>query len=210
MKTILCSGDSRTWGYDAETAGRHPVEARWPTVLAAGLGEGHLVVPEGLNGRTTMFNDPGAAADRNGARVLPTHQPLDLVVILLGTNDMKRHTGGGRTFEARLGMERLVEIVHTFPYQRVYRVPDILIVAPPCFRVTDDPDGTYLLGHAVEASQGFGTAYDLVADEYGCDVFDANEVCEVTQVDGFHLDAENTRRLGEGLIAPVKAILARR
>ncbi|GGD89220.1 arylesterase [Aureimonas endophytica] len=213
MTTVLCYGDSLTWGYDAETAGRHSHETRWPSVLAAGLGPEIEVIAEGLNGRTTIFDDPSTVADRNGARVLPTilgtHQPIDLVIFLLGTNDLKRHTGGGRAFEAGIGIERLVEIVQTFPYQRGYAVPKILIVSPPCFVATEDPEAQMLLGHAIEESQKLSYCYAFVAEEYGCDLFDAGEVCETTPRDGFHLDAENTKRLGEALVEPVRAILAR-
>jgi lysophospholipase L1-like esterase len=212
MQTVLCYGDSLTWGYDAETADRHPYESRWPTVLQRELGDAVEVIAEGLNGRTTMYEDAGVVADRNGARVLPTilatHQPLDLVILLLGTNDLKRHTGGGRAFESRLGMERLVEIVQTFPYQRIYARPKVLIVSPPCYVPTEDVDGTLLLGHAIEESQRLADAFRLVAKEYDCGIFDAGEVCEVTPLDGFHLDAENTRRLGTALAEPVRALLA--
>lgn len=213
MKTILCYGDSLTWGYDAATGGRHAFADRWPSVVAEKLGSEAVVIAEGLNGRTTAFDDHTAPADRNGARILPailaSHQPIDLVVILLGTNDLKRHTGGGRAFEARIGMERLVEIVRTFPYHRGFSAPGILIVAPPTFVATDDADGTLLLGHAIEESQRLSGAYALVADEYGCGLFDAGEVCEVTPIDGFHLDAENTRRLGEALVEPIRAGFSR-
>ncbi len=213
MKTVLCYGDSLTWGYDVETAGRHPFGSRWPTVLQAGLGASCHVIAEGLNGRTTAFDDHVAPAERNGARILPTllatHQPLDLAILLLGTNDLKKHTGGGRAFEARIGMERLVEIVRTFPYHRGFAVPKILLVAPPTFVRTEDRDGAFsLVGHAIEESQRLAGAYELVANEYGCGLFDAGEVCECTPLDGFHLDATNTRRLGEALVEPVRAILA--
>ncbi|HET9536787.1 MAG TPA: GDSL-type esterase/lipase family protein, partial [Mesorhizobium sp.] len=83
MKTVLCYGDSLTWGYDAEGPGRHAYENRWPSALQRALGNVR-VVTEGLNGRTTAFDDRLADADRNGARILPTllatHAPLDLVV----------------------------------------------------------------------------------------------------------------------------------
>ena len=58
MKTILCYGDSNTWGYNAETQGRFPPESRWPNVLARELGDGYTIIPEGLNGRTTVWPDP--------------------------------------------------------------------------------------------------------------------------------------------------------
>ena len=214
MKSVLCFGDSLTWGFDPATAGRHAFADRWTSVLAEGLGPDVTVIPEGLNGRTTCYEDHSAAAERNGVKTLPTllatHDPLDLVIIFLGTNDLKRSTGGGRVFEARIGMERLLEIVRGFPYHRGHAVPQILLIAPPAFVETDEPDMKVLLGHALVESQEFGTAYALIADEYGCDVFDAAEVAECSPLDGFHLDAANTRAIGEALLPQVQAILARR
>ena len=120
MKNILAFGDSLTWGFIAGTWERHPFDTRWPNVLAAGLHGKARVIEEGHNGRTTVFDDPTTGDDRNGARILPvllsTHQPLDLVIILLGTNDIK-FANRCRAFDASMGMGRLVQIVQTFPYQ---------------------------------------------------------------------------------------------
>jgi lysophospholipase L1-like esterase len=119
MKTVLCYGDSLTWGYDAAGPGRHALEDRWPSVLQAELGEGVEVIAEGLNGRTTAFDDNLAAADRNGARLLPTilgtHAPIDVVVIMLGANDMKPWIHGN-PLAARQGMARLVSIVRSYDH----------------------------------------------------------------------------------------------
>ncbi len=212
MKTVLAYGDSLTWGYNPETGLRHEFFDRWPNVVAKALGHKVRVISEALNGRTTAFDDHTVMADRNGVRVLPTllasHQPLDLVVIMLGTNDLKRHIGGGRVFESRQGLERLVEIVQCFPYQRGYDAPKLLLVAPPMFCETTEPDFALLFGHAVEESQHFRSAVTKVAEEYGCAMFDASEVCETSPLDGVHLDAENTRRLGEALVEPIRALLA--
>src|SRR5690606_5397717 len=119
MKTILAYGDSLTFGTNAETQGRHAYEDRWPTVLQERLAGRARVIAEGLGGRTTVFDDFSAIADRNGARVLPTmlasHSPLDLVVLFLGTNDLKSYINGS-AFGAAMGIKRLVEIIRTYPY----------------------------------------------------------------------------------------------
>ena len=134
MKTILCYGDSLTWGYSAEGPRRHALEDRWPSVLQAALDAEINVIAEGLNGRTTAFDDHTADADRNGARVLPTllssHSPLDLVIILLGTNDMKPFISG-HAFGSKQGVERLVEIVRGAAYPLDAAAPQVLIVSPP-------------------------------------------------------------------------------
>ena len=119
MKTILCYGDSLTWGYNADGPSRHAYEDRWPSVLQAELGDAARVIPDGLNGRTTAFDDHLAGADRNGARILPTslttHAPLDLVIIMLGANDMKPWIHGNPV-AAKHGMLRLVDIVRGHDY----------------------------------------------------------------------------------------------
>ena len=93
MKTVLCYGDSNTWGFDPATRTRFPPHVRWTGVLGQRLGDGYQVIEEGLNGRTTRWDDP-IEPDRNGLAYLrpcvESHQPLDLIVIMLGTNDLKR------------------------------------------------------------------------------------------------------------------------
>jgi len=123
MKNILAFGDSLTWGYIAGLRERHPFDVRWPNVLAAGLDGKARVIEEGHNGRTTVFDDPTTLDDRNGANVLPvmlsTHQPLDLVIILLGTNDIK-FANRCRAFDASMGMGRLVQIVQTIAESKLF------------------------------------------------------------------------------------------
>ena len=91
-KQILAFGDSLTWGANPGGRGRHRFEDRWTSVVEENL-IGVRVIAEGLGGRTTSFDDYSAMADRNGVKVLPTllgsHYPLDLVAIMLGTNDLK-------------------------------------------------------------------------------------------------------------------------
>ena len=96
MRTVLCYGDSNTWGYDPATRERFPPHVRWTGVLATRLGAEYRVVEEGLNGRTTRWDDP-IELGRNGLITLrpciDSHRPLDLIIIMLGTNDLKRRFG---------------------------------------------------------------------------------------------------------------------
>jgi len=210
MKNILAFGDSLTWGFIAGTWERHPFDVRWPNVLAAGLVGKARVIEEGHNGRTTVFDDPTTGDDRNGARILPvllsTHQPLDLVIIMLGTNDIK-FANRCRAFDASMGMGRLVQIVQTFPYQAWAPKPQVLIVAPPALVPTDDEWFNDLGGHAIEESKLFAKHYARVAEEMGVHFFDAGSVAKADKTDGGHLDATNTKAIGTALVPVVKGIL---
>lgn len=210
MKTILCYGDSLTWGYDARRLGRHAYEDRWPSVLQARLGGEALVIAEGLNGRTTIFDDYASGADRNGARTFPTllstHAPLDLVIIMLGTNDLKPGICG-RAHGAKQGMERLVRIVRGHDYPFPQPAPKVLIVAPPPVCETENSDFASMFEGAVEELRKLAGYYRQVAETCGCGFFDAGQVARTDPTDGVHLDAVNTRAIGEGLVAGVRATL---
>lgn len=211
MKTILCFGDSLTWGYDPHGPGRHALEDRWPSVLGRELSGKAQVIAEGLNGRTTAFDDFTAGVDRNGARLLPsilsTHAPLDLVIIMLGTNDMKRFLCG-HAIGAAKGMRRLVEIVQTHVYPLEQEAPKVLILSPPHAVATPDGDFQQVFDGAVEESAKLARLYREVAEVSGTGFFDAASVAKASPIDGVHLDAANTRSIGEALAGPVKEILA--
>jgi lysophospholipase L1-like esterase len=210
MKTILAFGDSLTWGYEAVTARRHPFEDRWPNAMGAVLGPDVRVIAEGLNGRTTVHDDWLVDENRNGAKALPmllsSHQPLDLVMIMLGSNDTK-HPWWSRASDARRGVQRLVEMVQRFPWGTDMPTPEILIIAPPPLVRTELSDFDKMFGHAIKESQFFGKEYRNLADLLDLHFFDAGSVIESDPLDGVHLTRENSRALGEALAPLVKSIL---
>ncbi|MCO6185928.1 SGNH/GDSL hydrolase family protein [Rhizobium sp. L1K21] len=210
MKTVLAFGDSLTWGYDPISLGRHEYADRWTSVLQKGLGHGARVIPEGLNGRTTAYDDHLADCDRNGARLLPsileTHKPLDLVIIMLGTNDMKPVVAG-RAVNAVAGVKRLVGLIRNHEWGFDFDVPDVLIVAPPRICETANSFFAALFQGAMDESAMLGSLYRDLADELGCGFFDAGSVAKTSPNDGIHLDAENTSAIGRGLEPVVRMML---
>jgi lysophospholipase L1-like esterase len=210
MKSFLAFGDSLTWGYLAPDGFRHKYEDRWPNVLGAGLGDKARVIEEGMNGRTTVFPDPTEAAERNGAVALPmllkTHEPLDLVIIMLGTNDIK-YANRCRAFDAALGIERLVSTIKTFPFKSHWPAPQVLVMSPPPLCKTQDEWFNDLWGHALEETKLFAKHYSRVAEEQGVHFFDAGSVAKTDPTDGGHLTAAETRKLGEALVPVVGKIL---
>ncbi len=210
MRTVLCFGDSLTWGYNPEGPGRHAFEDRWPSVLGAALGPGVAVIAEGLNGRTTGYDDHLADCDRNGVKNLPTvlhtHMPLDLVVIMLGTNDMKPVIAG-TAHAARAGIQRLVGLIRHHEYSFGYDAPDVLIVSPPSLCETADPIFSAIFRDSIEESAMLASLYRDLADDLGCGFFDAGSVARTSSIDGVHLTAEGTRAIGRGLEPIVRMML---
>jgi lysophospholipase L1-like esterase len=211
MKTVLCYGDSLTWGVDAENEARHAYENRWTSVLQKGLGHGVRVIPEGLSGRTTVYDDHMAECDRNGARILPTvlhsHGPLDLIIILLGTNDLKPIFAHNAVMVGA-GIMRLIEIIRNHAWPMGLEVtPEILIVSPPPFCETDHALLGPIFAGRIGESRNLASVYRDLADELGCGFFDAGSVAKTTPIDGIHLDAENTSAIGRGLEPIVRMML---
>jgi lysophospholipase L1-like esterase len=210
VKTILAYGDSLTWGYNAVGPSRHAYEDRWPSVLETELAGKARVIPDGLNGRTTAFDDHLSPADRNGARTLPTalvtHAPLDLVIIMLGANDMKPWIHGS-PFTAKYGLLRLVEIVRGTEYGFGWTAPKILLVSPPAVSRTDNAEFKEFFAGGDAASQHLARLYAELAEMTGCGFFDAGSVAKTTPLDGVHLDAENTRGIGRGIAPVVRKML---
>ncbi len=211
MKTILCFGDSNTWGYDPEGGERLPYEQRWPTVMQRELGGGFLVIPEGLNGRTTVFRDPFMPG-RCGAAALPmlldTHAPLDLVVIMLGTNDVKRYFAVSSAQIAR-GMERLVSLVRVSGAGVNEAAPPVLVVAPvPLVSMNAE-----MLPHfapeeeAIQTSRELARAYQAMAGEMGCAFFDGATTGAAIGSDGVHLHSSGQQALGAGIAREAAAML---
>ena len=136
MPVIVAFGDSNTWGYDPATGGRFPRAQRWPSVLQRELGAEFEVIAEGLNGRTTVHDDP-IEPYRNGADALPpclmSHAPVDFVIIALGCNDLKKRFSVS-AFDIAEGAGRLIALARAYGQRSDARPPKILLIAPPSDR----------------------------------------------------------------------------
>ncbi len=165
MREILVFGDSNTWGYNPHTKARYPEEHRWPCVLQRELGEEYHIIAEGLNGRTTVWDDPlEGGAIKNGSRYLPaclqSHMPLDLVIIMLGTNDLK-HRFSLTAFDIANGAGVLVELVRASGCGRgegelgVGKAPPVLLIAPPSLGLLSE--FRHIFSGGVEKSSHFAS-----------------------------------------------------
>jgi lysophospholipase L1-like esterase len=208
MRTIVCYGDSNTHGADPSAPGRLPREVRWPRVLARALGDGYEVIEEGLNGRCTVWDSP-IEKGRNGLDYLYpcllSHAPVDLVVIMLGTNDLKR-IYGTTAAEVAGGAARLIDEARGTLAGPAGTPPGVLLVAPVPIGPLTAQSEMWGFGAAMEMSRQLAGMYRIAAEDHGAAFFDAGSVAQVSAHDGVHLDEVACASLGTALAARIQAL----
>ena len=205
MRSVLCFGDSNTHGTgpraDGEARCRHPRDVRWTGLLADRLGPAWHVIEDGLPGRTTVHPDPVEGAHKCGIDVLPAtleaHRPLNAVIVMLGTNDLKaQYASTARTIG--LGVERIGRRVLSTEWDRASgpdgTAPRLLVVAPPPILGAGPFDGDEPNAHAL--SLGMGAEIGAAAARLGAAFLDLAGVVECSPVDGVHYD-----RAGHAIVA---------
>lgn len=201
MKTILCFGDSNTYGYVPGTGERYDRQVRWPFRMGQLLGEEYEVVAEGLPGRTTVFTDyiePYRAGIEQIVPAVQSHSP-DALVIMLGGNDTKeRYHVSAR--EIGFGMEELLLRLRTaYPFSSV---PGVVLVAPAPLRCGPGPE---LSAASVEKSRQLAAIFRDVADRFGCAFLDAGEFAALG-ADGIHFTPEDHAEMARRTAAAVRAL----
>lgn len=208
MPTLLCYGDSNTWGAPPELPHqdqpRYPRQKRWPGVLAEQLGNDFEVIENGLCGRTTCYADPVQGAWLNGLDHLPvsllTHSPLDLVILMLGTNDLKsRFNADARTVANNVGT--LVETTRAHCGEAL----PILVICPPQARDVAVPRSPF--SGAEARSADLPQEFARMAAEMEVAWLDAGEFVVSSDVDGIHLEANAHRLLGEVIAEKVRTLI---
>ena len=217
-KQILCYGDSNTWGTigrwlkSDEPSERFDEFTRWPCVVQRELGENYHIIEEGLGGRTTIY-PPVNEAWKNGEPYLTpcllSHRPLDLVIIMLGTNDL--HVKMDLDKDAlKTGITRLIDIAQSLPKAgRGAKIPKVLIIAPievrpsaPEGRTEVYPKFRGEIGR--DLSLSFPHIYEQIAHDKGCYFLNAQLYAQPCPADGVHMDKESHIRLGKAVANFIK------
>ena len=208
MTVVVAFGDSNTWGYEPGAAGRFAPDTRWTGVMQLELGPAWRVIEEGLNGRTTVFDDP-IEPDRRGSDYLPpclrSHAPLDLLIVALGCNDLKQRFSASAGDIAN-GAERLIQMARAEPVGPRGAPPAVILVAPP-------PLGRLcafaeMFAGGVEKSKLLAARYRDVAERNGVGFVDAGEFVVCSDRDGIHFEADQHAILGRALAAAARMVLA--
>lgn len=210
-KHILCLGDSNTHGYCADPKDcadggiRFNEDERWTCRLQSALGGDYLVTEEGLSGRTTVFVDPiHESMDALSVLypILKSHEFIDLLIIMLGTNDVKERFAANE-YVIGAGMERLIQRAKTIDCWGS-KAPNILVVAPP--RIGDGFHDAVMGNGCVERSRGVAEQFRIVAERNHVHFLDAAD-CEFNRVDFMHLTRKGHAQLADKLAELVPELL---
>ncbi|MBQ7145854.1 MAG: lipolytic enzyme, G-D-S-L [Lachnospiraceae bacterium] len=215
-KHIVCFGDSNTHGYCADPADcadggdRFNETERWTCLLQQQLWPDYLILEEGLSGRTTVFPD-ALHESMSGLdsiySCLMSHEPVDLLIIMLGTNDTKERLGANAAVIG-IGLERLVMKAKTVPAWRNGQ-PRILIIAPPHIGegLYRRPEGEPMGKGCPEKSRALAEKFAQVAENQDCCFLDAEGVAEFNQIDCMHLSRKGHAQLAAKLAEMIPDIV---
>jgi lysophospholipase L1-like esterase len=205
MPVILTFGDSNTHGTPpVEGAPRFGLTTRWPRVMLAALGPDWHLIEEGHGGRTTVHPDPIEGLHKNGIAALPimldSHRPIDVITIMLGTNDLKERFSVNAADIAQ-SCEQLILMVRASDAGPQGRAPQILLIAPPPVLEVGRLAMTFRGGAA--KSKDLAAACRAVAEAQGVAFLDAGSVIRSSPLDGIHFDETEHGKLGRAVARAV-------
>jgi lysophospholipase L1-like esterase len=208
QKNILCFGDSNTWGFPPDCGARYDRQTRWPGVLQQALGEDYYVIEEGLPGRNTVWDDPVEGGKNGLKQLLPlihSHMPLDLLIIMLGTNDFKNRFSVS-PLDISWSIGRLVKAARDSGHPLLGEAPEVLVLCPPPLAdLSNSPFAGILVGAETKSRQ-LAAVLGSFCEDNQIRMFDAGNVVQTSPVDGVHWEPEEHRKLGVAVAGQVQAI----
>ena len=189
-RRILCFGDSNTYGTNP-VGPRYGEDGRWPMILQTLLGEGFRVIEEGFGGRTIAFDDPVEGGYKSAMDYLPpclmSHDPLDMVIVMLGTNDLKQRFAMSAPAIAQ-ALAHLLRLVHLYATDARGEPSRVLVIAPAPVRpevMKTRMAGTFD-ARSIEVSEHLAEEYLRIARLMRCGYLNAAEFCRASDEDGVH------------------------
>jgi len=207
-KTVLCYGDSNTYGYNPTTGLRYPQDIRWTGRLQDLLGEEYRVIEEGCNGRTTVFDDPIEGWKKGIDFLKPclnSHKPVDIVILMLGSNDMKE-VFHATAEDIANGIGEMVKVILDFTKEKQAFIPRILLVSPAEIGEglkTSPFYGSFSM-NSIAVSRELPKWYKKVADEFGCEFLNAAEYAKASEEDSLHFTKEAHLALAEAFAKAIR------
>ncbi len=207
-KTVLCYGDSITWGYNPVNQSRISENERWVGILSNGLGDKYNVIEEGLNGRTTVWDDPLNHGYKNGLNYLvpclDSHRPIDLCILMLGTNDMKKRFSLS-AMDIAGGINMLLELIEKSETGPNGSAPKILLLAPPYLNKKTSFSEEFR--DSYHKSRKLPIYYSKIAKDYKCEFLDTSKIILASEIDGVHPEIGEHMKLGKAVLKVVKEVI---
>ncbi|RKF17760.1 G-D-S-L family lipolytic protein [Alginatibacterium sediminis] len=207
MKKILCFGDSNTWGCSPDLPRRYNEHERWTMLLQTRLRSNYRIIEEGQNSRTTVLDDPYEPGKNGLDYLLPcleSHHP-DLVVILLGTNDLKSRFNLTAS-DISKGAARLVKVVQGFKHDFMPKPAKVLLVSPALVLEIDPLKEGF--EQAEQKSKQLAHFYGLRAKELGCHFLNAADFIKPCEREGIHWQVDQHVKFADKLAELIPEILA--
>lgn len=212
-KRILCFGDSNTWGYIPDTKhNRYPANIRWTGVLQENLGHEYEVTEEGLNSRGIVVSDSRPGKEGRNAieyiqACLDTHDPIDYVIVFLGSNELKAEFNLSAE-QVASNLKKLIEMITSRPSQFREAKPKVVVIVPPtiCEQTEYCSNGGKYRG-AYKKSVGLKKAFADVASKTGSLLVDIQKDLKLGN-DGVHLLPESHKLLGDAIASLLKPLIS--
>lgn len=197
MISILCYGDSNTWGYNPYDGSRYDEDTRWTCLLQKKLGLEYSIIEAGLNGRTTWVDDPRDEI-RNGRKYIKyeinTHKPIDILIIMLGTNDLK-HSYNLFPEEIAMGIETIIIEAKKCEFDGNKKNMKIFVLSPPKVKEIED-DGPIFMG-AEEKCNKLPNCFKEISLLHECYFVNITDKIDACDYDGIHLNEEGHYKMAE-------------
>lgn len=205
-KTVLLYGDSFIWGLNPVDAKRYDYKDRIGGLLQAKLGEDYRVVEEGHRGRT-MFGENGWFPERNGLEqfgpIFASHLPVDVLVIMLGTNDLNSKTNHSPQQIAASLNDYDKKIDYWCNFMK-YDKPEVIVIAPPEIEDASLDLFKEIFAGSSEKIGPLAAELESKSKELGYKFIDSREVFKSAGNDGIHVSPDQNHNLANKLAEHIK------
>lgn len=195
---ILCFGDSNTWGRSGSSVDRYPANVRWTGLFQQKLGDSYEIIEEGLRSRTTNIDDPDNPGRNGLTYLLPcleSQQPLDAIILWLGTNDLKAQYNR-QASDVTSAISHLIEVIKQNSQDRNGNPSRIVLVSPPLIKESALKPETYFKA-AGEKSKELAPLFKELAEKEGCVYVDLAPIVQAGDFDGVHLEPDQHPKVAE-------------
>lgn len=208
MKRILCFGDSNTWGYAPKDGYRFDENTRWTGLLQNALPD-YRIIEEGLNGRTAVWDDPIEGYKNGKPYLIPcleSQSPLDLVILMLGTNDCKTRFGLTAS-DVAAGVRELANLILQSTAGRDGKAPRLLVMCPPYTNYAREADYCSSFDdNSNRISRELPAKFARFTREIGCEYLDLSQIAVTSEKDGIHLNPDQHQKVAAAVKAKVLEI----